>query len=114
MPDPAIHLGPRGDHLRERRLISIVRTRRHDEESDRPWPVLHQQCRHDRLVGGRGVAQALDALLADIRERLDETQPGSGFGLAIAAEIAETYGGSLVLDRAGLGGLAVTFRIPLS
>ena len=47
-------------------------------------------------------------------KRLDETQPGSGFGLAIAAEIAETYGGSLVLDRAGLGGLAVTFRIPLS
>lgn len=44
--------------------------------------------------------------------RLDETVPGFGFGLSIARELAELYGGSLTLGRAAAGGLAATLRLP--
>jgi len=77
-------------------------------DRDRPLVVI---CVED---DGPGLPPAAYAEVLGRGKRLDETLPGSGFGLAIAAEIAETYGGSLVLDRAGLGGLSVTFRIPLS
>ncbi len=46
--------------------------------------------------------------------RLDESVPGDGFGLSICRELAELYGGDLTLDRAALGGLAVTLRLPLA
>jgi len=45
--------------------------------------------------------------------RWDETQPGSGFGLAITRDLAEGYQGQLALDRSGLGGLSVIITIPL-
>jgi signal transduction histidine kinase len=45
-------------------------------------------------------------------ERLDESAPGFGFGLSITHELAELYGGSLDLSRAGLGGLRATLRLP--
>ncbi|MEC9453979.1 MAG: sensor histidine kinase [Pseudomonadota bacterium] len=44
--------------------------------------------------------------------RLDETVPGSGFGLAIVQEIAGLYDGSLELSVAALGGLRVDLVIP--
>lgn len=44
--------------------------------------------------------------------RLDQQVPGSGFGLAIAAEIAEGMGGAITLGRAPLGGLSVTLNLP--
>ena len=47
-------------------------------------------------------------------ERLDASVPGSGLGLAIVQEIAEAYGGSIALDRAALGGLAVRLQLPLA
>lgn len=37
--------------------------------------------------------------------RLDETKPGTGLGLAIVADLVKEYGGSLALERSGLGGL---------
>lgn len=77
-------------------------------DRDRPLVVI---CVED---DGPGLPPAAYAEVLGRGKRLDETLPGSGFGLAIASEIAESYGGSLVLDRAGLGGLSVTFRIPLS
>jgi signal transduction histidine kinase len=46
--------------------------------------------------------------------RLDEQMQGSGLGLAIARDITEAYHGDLSFDRAGLGGLAVTVRLPRS
>lgn len=46
--------------------------------------------------------------------RLDQSQGGSGFGLAISLDIAEAYRGSVVLARSSLGGLAVTISLPLS
>lgn len=44
-------------------------------------------------------------------ERLDESGPGTGFGLPITAELAALYGGQLDLDRSALGGLRATLRL---
>ncbi|UHC20009.1 ATP-binding protein (plasmid) [Methylobacterium currus] len=44
--------------------------------------------------------------------RLDESEPGHGFGLPIALELAELYGGALVLEGSALGGLAVRLSLP--
>ena len=46
--------------------------------------------------------------------RLDETLPGYGLGLAIAAEILEINRGSMVFTEAPGGGLVVTLTLPLS
>lgn len=46
-------------------------------------------------------------------ERLDESAPGYGFGLPIARELAELYGGALTLDASALGGLRATLRLPV-
>jgi signal transduction histidine kinase len=45
-------------------------------------------------------------------KRLDETKPGSGFGLAIVAETAADYGGRLVLGTAPIGGLRAELILP--
>jgi len=45
-------------------------------------------------------------------ERLDETAPGFGFGLPITRELAELYGGALVLAASPAGGLRVTLQLP--
>jgi len=47
-------------------------------------------------------------------ERIDESTPGFGFGLAITRELAELYGGELNLDVSRLGGLRATLRLPLA
>lgn len=45
--------------------------------------------------------------------RLDETVPGAGLGLAIVRDLAELYGGSLRLGRAGgPGGLLAELHLP--
>jgi signal transduction histidine kinase len=44
-------------------------------------------------------------------QRLDETKPGTGLGLAIVADLVNEYGGSLGLERSGLGGLKATIRL---
>ena len=44
--------------------------------------------------------------------RLDETKPGTGLGLAIVSELVSEYGGTLELERSGLGGLAVKIVLP--
>lgn len=44
--------------------------------------------------------------------RLDEATPGTGFGLPIARELAELYGGALDLQRGPLGGLRARLLIP--
>jgi signal transduction histidine kinase len=46
-------------------------------------------------------------------QRWDETQPGTGFGLAITRDLAEGYGGRLDLSRSGLGGLRAQVSVPL-
>jgi signal transduction histidine kinase len=44
--------------------------------------------------------------------RLDEQAPGYGFGLPIARELAELYGGSLSLGHSELGGLSSILKLP--
>jgi len=44
--------------------------------------------------------------------RIDETKPGSGLGLSIVAETASMYGGKILLDNAGLGGLRTVLTLP--
>ncbi len=46
--------------------------------------------------------------------RLDETVPGHGHGLAIVRDIAELYGGKVTVERAPLGGAAVSVSLPSS
>jgi K+-sensing histidine kinase KdpD len=41
-----------------------------------------------------------------------ERRPGDGFGLPIARELAELYGGSLGLAASTLGGLKILLRLP--
>jgi signal transduction histidine kinase len=45
-------------------------------------------------------------------KRLDESQPGSGLGLSIVTDLAELYGGGLVLDGSSLGGVKAALRLP--
>ncbi|WP_062215183.1 sensor histidine kinase, partial [Aureimonas sp. AU20] len=54
---------------------------------------------------GRGLSTDEIATVRQPGRRLDESQPGHGFGIPITAEIAELYGGRLDLGRAGEGGL---------
>jgi len=44
--------------------------------------------------------------------RLDETTPGTGFGLAIVDDLARAYKGSMALSEAPKGGLCVTVTLP--
>ncbi|MCW5773509.1 MAG: hypothetical protein KIT16_17840 [Rhodospirillaceae bacterium] len=46
--------------------------------------------------------------------RLDEKAPGSGLGLSIVKDIAETYGGSFTMGEAELGGLLAILDLPLA
>ncbi|MCW6507568.1 sensor histidine kinase [Lichenifustis flavocetrariae] len=61
---------------------------------------------------GPGVASDKLAAVMMPGRRLDETMPGDGFGLAIAQELTELYGGGLALARSSLGGLSVTLMLP--
>lgn len=44
--------------------------------------------------------------------RADEAAPGSGLGLAIVADLADLYGGSIVLSGSPHGGLRAQLRLP--
>ncbi len=61
---------------------------------------------------GPGIAPEARAAALRRGARLDESKPGSGFGLAIADELAALYGGSLTLGTSELGGLSVVVRLP--
>ncbi len=60
-------------------------------------PGLDEQAR--RSVLQRGV-------------RKDLATPGSGLGLAIVRDVAELYGGLIILDRASIGGLMARLELP--
>jgi signal transduction histidine kinase len=61
---------------------------------------------------GPGLTADQRAAVAKRGRRLDETKPGSGFGLAIVAETAAEYGGQLVLGTAPIGGLRAELVLP--
>ena len=47
-------------------------------------------------------------------KRLDESKPGTGLGLSIVSDTVREYGGTLEMDKALLGGLAVTITLPMA
>jgi signal transduction histidine kinase len=61
---------------------------------------------------GPGLRQADMPQALQAGKRLDETAPGFGFGLSIARELAELYGGSLDLMRSPSGGLRIELQLP--
>ena len=61
---------------------------------------------------GPGIADEKLPCVLRPGERLDEAAPGFGFGLTIAREMAELYGGSLDLGRSAMGGLKVALTLP--
>lgn len=71
----------------------------------------------DRLIisvedDGPGLdAQARDAVLQR-GVRKDSAMPGSGLGLAIVRDLADVYGGSIVLDGAAGGGVLARLDLP--
>jgi signal transduction histidine kinase len=56
--------------------------------------------------------QAVDVM--GLGRRLDESAPGYGFGLPITRELAELYGGTVVLRRSVLGGLGAALTLPVA
>lgn len=44
--------------------------------------------------------------------RADEAAPGSGFGLAIVRDLADIYGGRIMLDESALGGVRARLHLP--
>ena len=56
---------------------------------------------------GPGMAPALREDLLARGARADQTQPGQGIGLAVAADIVQSYGGTLAIEDSALGGCRV-------
>ncbi|MXP13783.1 histidine kinase [Altererythrobacter confluentis] len=62
---------------------------------------------------GKGIPEAERVRIFDRGARLDTGKPGTGLGLAIVRDVAEIYGGSVVLDESeDLGGLLVKLILP--
>jgi signal transduction histidine kinase len=62
---------------------------------------------------GAGIPRAERSRLFDRGARLDTGKPGTGLGLAIVRDVAEIYGGTVMLDESeDLGGLLVRLRLP--
>ncbi|QYE36796.1 HAMP domain-containing histidine kinase [Polymorphobacter sp. PAMC 29334] len=62
---------------------------------------------------GPGIAEADREALFERGARLDTGKPGTGLGLAIVRDVAEIYGGTVVLGASeDLGGVAVTLTLP--
>jgi signal transduction histidine kinase len=64
---------------------------------DDDGPGLDPEARADALRRGK---------------KLDESRPGSGLGLSIIVDLAQIYGGALLLEDSPLGGLRATLRLP--
>ncbi len=62
---------------------------------------------------GPGLSAEQMALVAQRGKRFDESVPEHGLGLAIVRDIAQTYGGTLILGRSDLGGLVALLELPL-
>ena len=61
---------------------------------------------------GSGIAPALRGAVLARGVRADEAAPGSGLGLAIVRDLAELYGGSIVLEGSPRGGVRAILGLP--
>ena len=62
---------------------------------------------------GAGIPEAKRGSIFERGARLDTEKPGTGLGLAIVRDVAQIYGGSVVLEESeDLGGLLVRLRLP--
>ncbi len=61
---------------------------------------------------GPGVAAGVREEILGRGKRLDESMPGTGFGLAIVSDMLEQVGGQIALEGASLGGLGVRVVLP--
>jgi signal transduction histidine kinase len=61
---------------------------------------------------GSGIAPSMRDVVLQRGVRADEAAPGSGFGLAIVRDLADLYGGSVVLRDSPAGGLRAQLRLP--
>ncbi len=61
---------------------------------------------------GPGLAASLREAVLKRGVRADEAAPGSGFGLAIVRDVAELYGGSILLEESPLGGVRARLTLP--
>jgi signal transduction histidine kinase len=61
---------------------------------------------------GPGIDPAMREAVLQRGVRADETAAGSGFGLAIVRELAEVYGGSVLLSGSPSGGVRAELRLP--
>jgi signal transduction histidine kinase len=78
--------------------------------------VVRGRTRHQFTIAdaGPGLSDALKARALDRFWRSDQSEPGTGLGLPIAAALAKASGGSLVLHDSPGGGLAVTVTLPVA
>lgn len=61
---------------------------------------------------GPGIPSGAEEEVLRRGRRLDEAADGSGLGLSIVTKMVETYGGSITLGRAAIGGLEAIIDIP--
>lgn len=61
---------------------------------------------------GPGVPPEMRSSVLRRGVRADEAAPGSGLGLSIVADLAELYGGAIVLDTSPLGGTRARLTLP--
>ena len=63
---------------------------------------------------GAGLEEVMRERVLRRGVRADETAPGSGLGLAIVRDLAEAYGGSILLGRSSKGGVRARLTLPLN
>jgi two-component system sensor histidine kinase PhoQ len=63
---------------------------------------------------GPGIPEEAVESLLQRGTRLDESTPGHGIGLAVVKELAESYGGTLQIDRSEMGGAEFRVTVPSS
>jgi two-component system sensor histidine kinase PhoQ len=89
--------------------------RRRVEVRATPWTAAAWR-RHGLALevedDGAGIAPAERARVLERGVRADESVAGQGIGLAVAREVAASYGGTLEIGESRLGGARLSVRLP--
>lgn len=76
------------------------------------WQVSDGMCDIRIEDDGPGIAPAIRNALFQPGERLDDTQPGAGLGLAITRELATHYQGAVAIENLPKGGFRAMLSLP--